>query len=57
MLIVVGGMDPASRFEVKRSVFDVSFNKESCLNAWAKIRSAVIGKEVTMECIRNRQVL
>ena len=51
-LVVFGGTGPESKKALDRILFEDAFNKESCLDAWAKVGS----EPCTIECLKDDQV-
>ena len=51
-LVVFGGTYPESKKAVARNAFEDVLNKESCIDAWAKVGEA----PCTIECLKDDQV-
>ena len=51
-LVVFGGNYPESKKAVARNAFEDVLNKESCIDAWAKVGEA----PCTIECLKDDQV-
>ena len=51
-LVVFGGVDPVTKINVERNAFEEGFNKDACLDAWAKIGAA----PCTRKCLEDKQV-
>ena len=50
--VVFGGTDPESKKVVDSNSFEDNFNKQSCLDAWAKVGVS----PCTRECLKDNQV-
>ena len=51
-MIVFGGTDVATGFELKDCAFSVGFSKKACLNAWMKVGAAPL----TRQCLSDPKV-
>ena len=51
-LMVFGGTDPATGFEVEKGAFEAGFSPTACKNAWAKVGAAPL----TRKCLDDPQV-
>ena len=51
-LMVFGGKDPLTNYELERSAYEVGFSRAHCLLAWAKVGAAPL----TMACLDDPQV-